>query len=119
MKRHFVLAVAMLAVLVVLPIARAQDKFPTGTYTGGAFTLSVGADGVHTVSTEGKVVVKGTYVVDKDKISFTDKEGDFACLGQTGTYKWASDGKTLSFTKVEDECEGRAQGLGGQPWARK
>lgn len=119
MKRNFAVASAFLGVLLMLPSVKGQEKFPTGTYTGGAFTLSVGDDGIHTVSTEGKVVVKGNYVVAKDQITFTDKEGDYACVGQAGTYKWAFDGKALSFTKVEDQCDGRVQGLTAQAWVKK
>ena len=117
------LAFYSLAFLLAMPLlsssVQGQAKFPTGTYSGGPYEVAFSADGVHTVSNEGKVVVKGTYVVDKDQISLTDKEGDFACVGQTGTYKWAFDGKNLSFIKVEDACDGRVQGLTGQPWVKK
>ena len=102
-----------------LALAQGQDKFPTGTYTAGPFTLSLGTDGVHTVSTEGKVVVKGAYKVENDQVTFTDQEGEFACTGQTGKYKWSFDSKNLSFTKVQDDCEGRSQGLSAQPWVKK
>lgn len=110
---------SLLAMPLLFWSVRGQEKFPTGTYAGGGFELALGADGVHTVSQDGKVVVKGNYVVDKDQITFNDKEGDFACLGQTGKYKWAFDGKNLSFTKVQDECDGRGQGLTAQAWVKK
>jgi hypothetical protein len=116
MKR---LPLAIVVFVLLLSSGLAQDKFPTGTFAGGSFTISLGADKVHTVSTEGRVVVKGTYVVEKDQITFTDQEGEFACPGQPGKYKWAFDGKSLSFTKVEDNCDGRVQGLTAQPWVKK
>ena len=111
------LLIAFLGLL--LSYAWAQEKFPTGTFTGGEYTLSFSADGVHTVSTGDKVVVKGNYTVNANEISIVDKEGDFACIGQTGKYTWKLDGKNLSFTKVSDDCDGRVQGLTAQPWVKK
>ena len=119
MKTLTRLAIAFWGITLLFWSANAQEKFPTGMFAGGAFTITFATDGVHTVSTEGKVVVKGTYTVEKDQLTFTDKEGDFACVGQVGKYKWAYDGKSLSFTKVQDECEGRVQGLTAQPWVKK
>ena len=77
MKTLTRLAIAFLGITLLLWSANAQEKFPTGMFAGGAFTLTFATDGVHTVSTEGKVVVKGTYSVEKDQITLTDKEGDF------------------------------------------
>jgi hypothetical protein len=99
---------------------RAQDKFPIGTYVGGSFTLTFNSDGGHSVSVNEKVAVKGNYTVSGDQIAFTDKEGEFACTGtEAGKYKWKYDGKALTFSKLEDDCDGRINGLTGQPWEKK
>ena len=99
---------------------RAQDKFPIGTYVGGSFTLTFNSDGGHSVSVNEKVAVKGTYTVTGDQIAFTDKEGEFACTGtEAGKYRWKYDGKALTFSKLEDDCDGRINGLTGQPWEKK
>lgn len=98
----------------------AQDKFPIGTYIGGSFTLTFNSDGSHSVSGNDKVLVKGTYTVTKDQIVLTDKEGEYACKGtEPGRYNWKYDGKALSFSKLEDDCGGRINGLTGQPWEKK
>jgi len=120
MKKLLLYSLAsLLAMPLLFSSIRGQEKFPTGTYTGGGFELAFGADGVFTVSQNAKAVVKGNYVIEKDQITLNDKEGDFACLGQPGKYTWAFDGKNLSFTKVEDECGGRVQALPAQPWTKK
>jgi predicted lipoprotein with Yx(FWY)xxD motif len=98
----------------------AQDKFPIGTYVGGSFTMTFNSDGSHSVSANEKVVVKRTYTVTQDQIVFTDKEGEYACKGaETGRYNWKYDGKALTFSKLEDDCEGRINGLTGQAWEKK
>src|SRR5215212_2489111 len=97
----------------------AQNKFPTGTYTNGQFAITFSNDGTHSVSADGKVVVKGSYAVTQDQITLTDKEGDYACLGTTGKYKWKVEGPSLKFEKIEDDCEGRAGAMLGSTWEKK
>src|SRR5215831_6602620 len=81
----------------------AQDKFPTGAFVAGEFTLTFNGDGSYTVSAQDKVVVKGTHKVSNDEITFTDSEGEYACgADKPGKYKWKFDGKALTFTKVAD-----------------
>ena len=33
-----------------------------------------------------------------------------------GKYKWKLEDKTLSFTRIEDESEGRSKGVTGTTW---
>lgn len=96
----------------------AQTKFPTGAYTSGDFTITFNADGTHVVSMNGEMVVKGSFVISDDKIELTDKEGQFACEGVKGKYKWKAQEKSLTFEKIEDECDGRAGAL-SQAWVKK
>ncbi len=96
----------------------AQTKFPTGAYSSGEFTITFNVDGGHSVSTNGEVMVKGTYVITDNVIALTDKEGQFACEGVTGKYKWKVQEKSLTFEKIEDPCDGRAQAL-SQVWVKK
>jgi len=46
----------------------------------------------------------------KEKQGKTEK----GCAGE-GKYKWGFDGKALSFTKIADDCEGRAMALTAKP----
>jgi hypothetical protein len=52
-----------------------------------------------------------------DLLEVTDEKGSMACGGEqkTGTYKWKLEGKSLIFTKVQDECGGRANAMTGKP----
>ena len=112
------MATACLLCQAPLAVSRAQDKFPTGSFAAGMFTITFNSDGSHSVSADDKIVVKGTYNVEQDQLVLTDKEGEYACA-ETGKYKWKYDGKALTLTKVEDECEGRMTALTGQPLVKK
>ncbi|MEP7272105.1 MAG: hypothetical protein ABI882_11420 [Acidobacteriota bacterium] len=101
-------------------IGLAQGKFPAGAYANGQFVITFLEDGSHTVSADGNVVVKGSYSVTQDQILLTDKSGEYACgATQTGKYKWKVVEKTLTFEKVDDECDGRAGALTGEAWTKK
>ena len=115
--RRLMLLISLLGISLFL-MGVAQKKFPTGKYARGEFEITFNDDKTHTVSTDGKVVVKGSYTVTEDQIVITDKEGDFACQGP-GKYKWKVEGTSLKFEKVEDECDGRATALSGFTWAKK
>jgi len=66
---------------------------------------------------EGKTLVEGTYKATKDQIEFTDEKGPFAAKDvKPGKYKWKLEEKKLSFSKVEDESEGRSKGITGTTW---
>jgi hypothetical protein len=39
-----------------------------------------------------------------------------SCPDAKGTYKIKSDGKSLTFTLIDDSCEGRARALAGRKW---
>jgi hypothetical protein len=113
---------SMLAILTCLLCVAiyAEDKFPTGAFVAGTFTLQFNGDGSYTVAAEDKIVVKGTYAVSQDEVVLKDSEGDYACgADKPGKYKWKYDGKAITFSKVEDECDGRSQGLTSQPFVKK
>jgi hypothetical protein len=115
--RAFVSFVLLICVLGA-SFAFAQTKFPNGAYSSGDFTITFNADGTHLVSMNGDVVVKGSFVISGDQIELTDKEGQFACEGVKGKYKWKAQEKSLKFEKIEDECEGRGGAL-SQEWTKK
>jgi hypothetical protein len=114
---RFILLLSVLCIS-LFSLAVAQKKFPTGRYASGEFEITFNDDQTHTVSADGKVVVKGSYTVTEDQIVITDKEGDFACPG-AGKYKWKVEGTSLKFEKVEDDCDGRATALSGSTWVKK
>jgi hypothetical protein len=65
---------------------------------------------------------KGTYsgTLHGDKmvtLEFKDEKGSIASKdAKPGKYKWKLDDKKLTFTKVEDESEGRSKGITGTTW---
>ncbi len=111
-----------LVFLCICPVAFSQQRW-AGTYVTmigdadvppdmkaavGRWELILSDEGTFTTAQNGEVVVRGSYVVSADQMSFSDSEGKMACPEQsTGTYKPALNGATLTFTLVEDDCAGR------------
>jgi hypothetical protein len=112
------LSPGLLAVFVLVALGhpcRAADD-PKGTYSvtvGDArLTLTFDGAGKYTFKRNSEVQVEGAYKVAKDQIEFVDKRGPIAIPEKiVGKYKWALNAKKLSFTRVEDRGEGRAQAL--------
>ena len=112
-------AAALLAVFMCAS-GFAQDKFPTGKYAVGEFTISFGTDGTTTVRRQGEIVVEGVYSVTKDEITLNDKRGPMACIDAgPGKFQWKFDGKALTLKTIEDNCGGRASALTSQPLVKK
>ena len=116
------IASIIFVLLVFCSFATAQD-WP-GTYTttisiadvppemkdaAGAWELILGEEGQFTTTQNGEVVVRGTYAVAGEQMTFSDAEGKMACLQDqaSGVYTPTLDGGTLTFTLVDDKCSGR------------
>ena len=118
-------SIVILAILVIVgngSPARGAD-FKQGSYSrtsprGDKVILKFGDKQRFVLSKEdGETLVEGIYKVAKDQIEFTDEKGPFASKdAKPGKYKWQLAGKELSFTKVEDESEGRTKGITGSAW---
>jgi hypothetical protein len=117
--RRAVASVAMIALSFTAAFSFAQAKFPTGSYSNRQFTITFNEDGTHTVSADGAVAVKGGYTVANDQIVLLDKEGQYACEGAPGKYRWKLEDKNLKFEKIEDDCDGRSGALNGQTWVKQ
>jgi len=111
----------MMVFLLVCMAARADD-FPKGT-----FTIKVGEDKwsikyqdkeKFLLYRNGQETCGGTYRVAKDEVEIKLDKGAFDDKNaeKVGKYKWKLDDKKLSFTKVEDEFEGRVKVLTSGPW---
>lgn len=85
------------------------DVPPEMAAAAGSWELILGEEGQFTSTQNGEVVVRGTYAVSGDQMAFSDAEGKMACAKEqaSGSYKPALDGRTLSFTLVDDQCAGR------------
>ena len=115
-------AAALTALFLLAGTASAAD-FPKGTIAtelgGMEWTIRFEDRGKFTVSSGGEVVAEGTYTAKKNEIEMTDEKGPRARPGKTGKYTWKLEAKMLTFTKVEDEVQGRVGALASGPWALK
>lgn len=100
--------------------AFAEQPFPVGEYTAGEVTMQFDAHGGAQFRLGGKVGVEAAYAVTGDRLTFTDKSGPMACAKNqaTGTYRWKFADDTLTLTKIDDACDGRAGDLTAHPWKR-
>jgi len=95
--------------------------FPEGTFTAtinnDKWSFKCEKD-KFTASRNAVVVVEGTFKVAADVVEFSDEKGPFASIGdrKSGKYRWKLDGEKLTFTRVEDKSDGRAEVLTGQTW---
>ena len=99
------------------------SELTAGTYSsmandGVKWSMKFDDNGAITITTDGTLAVEGTYTVIGDVLEFSDAGGPWACTGdlKIGTYTWKLEGKKLTFTKVEDKCEGRENALTSQGW---
>ena len=89
----------LLAIAVFVGTLPAKDAFPVGTYASDDFTIAFRGDGTFRVSEKGDAVVEGSYTVEADRITLTDKQGRYACPADVdGKYTWKQNGQTLAFT---------------------
>jgi hypothetical protein len=117
-----VVCAVFIASMLGIPLASAAPEFPAGKYQAGEVSMQFDGRGHFKVSKGGQAVVDGEYTARADQIKLTDKSGAWACSSkgeETGSYLWKYEGDTLTFSKVEDRCEGRAGDLPQHGWKRQ
>jgi hypothetical protein len=102
-------------------IAVAAPTFPTGKYKAGEISIQFDDHGHVQVSQGDRALVDGRFVANADQIKLTDESGPMACSKDeaTGTYRWKYDGEALSFSKLDDRCDGRSGDLSGRQWKKE
>jgi hypothetical protein len=114
---------ASLAALVLFAGAASAADFPKGTIStelgGQEWTIRYEDGGRFAVSAGGDVVAEGQYKAAGDEIEMTDEKGSRANPGKTGKYTWKREGKSITFTKVDDEVKGRVGALTNGTWTLK
>lgn len=111
------LATVMLAVALVLPAAAVAGlpTLPLGKYSAkvgsparlkGTWVLDFLKGGKYTISDNGLVVVRGHFT-STTQIYMSNETGPAACP-EFAVYRWKRSGKTLTLTKVVDDCAGRS-----------
>ena len=99
--------------------AGAASKFPVGTFVSGEWAVTFSANKTYQVTQSGQSVVEGGYTVGTDGVIFKDTSGQYACYDSDGKYTWKIDGDTLTFVKIDDNCEGRVGVLTSGPLTRQ
>ena len=117
------LLVGLVLLLAAVPALQLQaTEFPKGSFSAtsprGKVTLKFeDKDKFSLKSEDGKVLVAGTYKVSKTQIEFTDETGPIAAKdAKPGKYEWKIESDKLSFSKIEDDAEGRSKALTRTPW---
>jgi hypothetical protein len=87
---------------------------------GDTITIHIKMDSSFVTTTNGDVVVRSVCKVSADTLSLTDYDGQYACPNMTGKYKLGAsdDGNSLTFTLIDDPCEGRANSINKAKWTR-
>ena len=113
--------VAVAAALALAPAVLGAAGL-TGTYSGklatkvaknatlnGTWKLTFAAGGKYTIARNGVSLIHGTAAfASGGKITFGHESGPAACpASEPGSYRYAVNGKTLSFSLVKDTCTGR------------
>ena len=99
--------------------AGAASKFPVGTFVTGEWAVTFSANKTYQVAQSGQTVVEGGYTVGTDGVIFKDSGGQYACYDSDGKYTWKIDKDTLTFVKIDDNCEGRVGVLTSGPLTRQ
>jgi hypothetical protein len=88
----------------------------------GKWELTFAKGNIYQIAKDGTLVVEGQLTSAREQLKLTDERGALACTQQpgmeTGTYKWSYQQQELTFTAVEDKCEGRRAVLTLHPWRK-
>ena len=120
-RRWLTLVIPFTTLALVVSATRlpAADGLPTGTFVRGEWGVTFSADKTYHVTQNGELVVEGTYSGNHNQAVFQDTGGQYACSASDGKYTWKLDGDSLTFVKVEDDCNGRIGVLTGGPLTRQ
>src|SRR5882672_2815954 len=124
MMKHLTLLLILFFVGTALSRVQAQSLTNTNwkTYVGDpvmdTLTLHIKADSSFVTATNGTVVVRSLCKVVEDTIWLADFDGQYACPNMTGKYLYTVAADVLSFTLVDDPCDGRAGTLSTNKWKK-
>jgi len=118
----FALVPLLLFLAGIVPVAQGAE-FQKGSYSatlpnGAEIVLKFEDKGKFSLAhKDGKLLVEGTYKATKNHIEFTDEKGPIASKdAKPGKYEWKLESDKLNFTLVQDESEGRRNGLTRPTW---
>ncbi len=80
-------------------------------------TLSIGSDSLTISSSHGMALVVATIKISNDTIQINDVSGPIKCSpDDKGVYSYAITNGKLVLTIISDNCDGRANAIGGRQW---
>jgi len=95
----------------VLAKEPAAAPFPYGTLELRGYAMDMGRDGKFRIHSETETFVEGTFSVEGNRLTITDRGGRYACRGRRmnpGSYYWTVHDGSLYLMLIRDNC-----------WARK
>jgi hypothetical protein len=63
-------------------------------------------------------MVASRFTITGDTLVVNDFSGQYACLGQTGKYKFTITADSIKFDLIDDACEGRVGAITASGWQR-
>jgi len=105
------IAIAVIACTTALAAAALSGTY-NATITGsgalnGSWSLAFSGS-KYTITFKGATAVNGAFTQSANRITFSDRNGKYACPGTKGVYSYSLSGRTLKFTRVSDaKCAGR------------
>ena len=82
-------------------------------------TIHVHGDSSFVTNSHGEVLVRSNYTIEGETFTISDYgTGEYVCPGTKGKYKIMVTDDSLTFTLVDDPCEGRANSINGRKWIR-
>jgi hypothetical protein len=73
-----ILSVLLACAIFTVALA-AVDKFPTGTFVSGDWSVTFSSDQTYHVTQNSELVVEGNYSVTRHQAIFKDTQGRYAC----------------------------------------
>jgi len=119
---HAVIActVTLASAIVSSSVSGAEAVFPAGEYRAGKIAITFDASGHVRLTGDSGPLVDGEFTASGNQIRLTDRSGPMACpSAQTGVYRWSLVRDALTFSKVDDPCDGRSGDLTAQHWKRE
>ena len=106
---------------VTIAAADIPAEMPDSIRQGMIGTWNIGLHGGNhvLVTYNGQEVVQGPYMVSGNQVTFPANDtGPYACR-TAATYTWQMSGDQLTFTRVQDACDGRVVVLTKRPLTRR
>ncbi len=108
------LLIVLLSLLMPVGVMAAGDvtgnPFPYGMLELRGYAMKMSKEGKFRIYSKATTFVEGTFSIDGDTMTISDKGGLYACRGKrrnTGRYYWAVHDQGLYLRLIKDKCGAR------------